>query len=93
MNIYAISKGYKIVGIYQIMCASWGLHLLFTNFTFLSLLLLLPFLTLLAYAGMELILQKDEGPYRLTIINQALQVVQFQSGGYGFLYSGLHFKR
>lgn len=87
MNKHTISTGYRIIGIYQILCASWGVHLLVTNFGFLNVLLIVPFLVLLLFAGLNLILQQGERPYRLTIINQLLQIVQFQIGGYGFLYS------
>jgi len=87
MNKHTISTGYRIIGIYQILCASWGVHLLVTNFGFLNVLLIAPFLVLLLFAGLSLILQKGERPYRLTIINQLLQIGQFQIGGNGFSYA------
>jgi hypothetical protein len=87
MNKYTICRGYRIIGIYQILCASWGVHLLVNNVSFLYLLFIAPFLVLLLLAGLNLILQKGEKPFRLTIINQLLQIFQFQIGGNGFSYA------
>lgn len=87
MNKNSINTGYRIIGIYQILCASWGVHLLVANFGFFNFLFIAPFLALLLFAGLNLILQKGERPYRLTIINQLLQIGQFQIGGNGFSYA------
>lgn len=87
MKLESINTGYRIIGIYQILCVLWAVYVLVTAFSMQNILLFMPFILLLLMAGLNLLLLKGKKPYRLTIINQLLQIVQFQIGGYGFLYS------
>ena len=87
MKIESASIGYKIIGLYQMLCAFWAIYVLTTAFSLLNSLLFIPFIILLLWAGVNLIFLKGKKRYRLTIINQILQIVQFQIGGFGFLYS------
>lgn len=72
---------------YQILCALWAVKALISAFSLLNIILFVPFTLLLLLADLNLLLLKGKKPYRLTITNQLLKIVQFQIGGLGFLYS------
>lgn len=81
------NTGFRIIRIYHILCALWAVKALISAFSILNIILFIPFTLLLSLTGLNLLLLKGRKPYRLTIINQLLQIVQFQIGRFVFLYS------
>lgn len=78
---------YKALGLYQVFGGFYGIYALFSSFSFLNMFVSLPFIVLLLFSGIWLLIDLNQKSYKLAFYNQLIQTIQFKLYGYGLMYA------
>ena len=78
---------YKALGLYQVFGGFYGIYALFSSFSFLNMFVSLPFIVLLLFSGIWLLIDLNHKSYKLAFYNQLIQTIQFKLFGYGLMYA------
>ena len=87
MKIINTAYFYKALGLYQVFGAFYGIYALFSSFSFLNMFVSLPFIVLLLFSGIWLLIDLNQKSYKLAFYNQLIQTIQFKLFGYGLMYA------
>ena len=87
MKIINTAYFYKVLGLYQVFGAFYGIYALFSSFSFLNMFTSLPFIVLLLVSGIWLLIDLNHKSYKLALYNQLIQTIQFKMYGYGLMYA------